>query len=186
MTSVFMIFELTQDYQILVPLMVANALSFAISRHYQPVPVYHALLEQNKIHLPGPEQRLAGSWRVRDAMLSRIELTDPNTLIKEMPTRFSESSMSCVLLGNDRALAGLVAKVNVDRALEAGRGDEPVRAIAAEDFDYVYPDQPLESAVSRIGSTPGILPVVDRANGRRIEGLITVGSILEFIQKRSA
>ena len=32
MTSVFMIFEITQDYQILVPLMVANMLSFVISQ----------------------------------------------------------------------------------------------------------------------------------------------------------
>jgi len=57
MTSVFMIFEITQDYQILVPLMVANLLSFVISRHYQPVPVYHALLLQDGIHLPAREHR---------------------------------------------------------------------------------------------------------------------------------
>jgi CIC family chloride channel protein len=53
MTSVFMIFEITQDYQILVPLMVANLLSFVISRRFQPAPLYHALLEQDGIHLPG-------------------------------------------------------------------------------------------------------------------------------------
>src|SRR4030095_1852479 len=52
MTSVFMIFEITQDYQILVPLMVANLLSFVISRRYQPAPVYHALLQQDGVHLP--------------------------------------------------------------------------------------------------------------------------------------
>jgi chloride channel protein, CIC family len=52
MTSVFMIFELTQDYQILVPLMVANLLSFAISSHYQKVPVYHELLRQDGVRLP--------------------------------------------------------------------------------------------------------------------------------------
>ena len=56
MTSVFMIFEITQDYQILVPLMVANMLSFVISRRYQPVPVYHALLQQDGVHLPSPAQ----------------------------------------------------------------------------------------------------------------------------------
>ena len=57
MTSVFMIFEITQDYQILVPLMVANLLSFAISRRYQPTPVYHALLEQDGIQLhPAPNR----------------------------------------------------------------------------------------------------------------------------------
>jgi CIC family chloride channel protein len=57
MTSVFMIFEITQDYQILVPLMVANLLSVVISRRYQPVPVYHALLLQDGIHLPSPPRR---------------------------------------------------------------------------------------------------------------------------------
>jgi CIC family chloride channel protein len=51
MTSVFMIFELTQDYQILVPLMVANMISLLISKHFQPTPVYQALLEQNGIYL---------------------------------------------------------------------------------------------------------------------------------------
>jgi chloride channel protein, CIC family len=52
MTSVFMIFEITQDYQILVPLMVANMLSFFISSRYQPTPVYHELLRQDNVHLP--------------------------------------------------------------------------------------------------------------------------------------
>jgi CIC family chloride channel protein len=52
MTSVIMIFELTQDYRILVPLMVANMLSLFVSRRYQPTPVYHALLEQDGVHLP--------------------------------------------------------------------------------------------------------------------------------------
>jgi CIC family chloride channel protein len=51
MTSVFMIFEITQDYQILVPLMVANLLAFTISRRLQPTPIYHALLAQDGIRL---------------------------------------------------------------------------------------------------------------------------------------
>jgi hypothetical protein len=43
MTSNFMIFKITRDYQILVP-PVANLLIFMIPRRYQPTPVYHALL----------------------------------------------------------------------------------------------------------------------------------------------
>src|SRR5436189_2285244 len=54
MTSVFMIFEITQDYQILVPLMAANLLIFTISKRNQPVLVYHALLHQDRVHLPAP------------------------------------------------------------------------------------------------------------------------------------
>jgi CIC family chloride channel protein len=67
MTSVFMIFEITQDYQILVPLMVANMLSFAISRRYQPDPVYHALLSQDGIHLPARANGNHSTERVRVA-----------------------------------------------------------------------------------------------------------------------
>jgi CIC family chloride channel protein len=52
MTSVFMIFEITQDYQIIVPLMIANMTSLMISRRYQPEPVYRALLTQDGITLP--------------------------------------------------------------------------------------------------------------------------------------
>src|SRR5579864_4885222 len=63
MTSVFMIFEITQDYQILVPLMVANLLSFVISRRYQPVPVYQALLQQDGVHLPAPATQAPTSGR---------------------------------------------------------------------------------------------------------------------------
>lgn len=58
MTSVFMIFELTQDYQIIVPLMVANTLSFVISRRYQPTPIYNALLQQDHINLPSTARRI--------------------------------------------------------------------------------------------------------------------------------
>jgi CIC family chloride channel protein len=58
LTSVIMIFEVTQDYQILVPLMVANLLAFYISRRYQPVPLYEALLAQDGVVLrPTPAVR---------------------------------------------------------------------------------------------------------------------------------
>ena len=83
MTSVFMIFEITQDYQILVPLMVANLLSFMISRRYQPVPVYHALLHQDGIHLPGGGAAPPpGSWTAAEAMVPAPALVDEDAVIQ--------------------------------------------------------------------------------------------------------
>jgi chloride channel protein, CIC family len=52
LTSVFMIFELTQDYEILVPLMVANTVSLIVSRRLQREPIYSALLRQDGIVIP--------------------------------------------------------------------------------------------------------------------------------------
>jgi CIC family chloride channel protein len=59
MTSVIMIFEMTRDYAIIVPLMIANMISFAISRVLQPEPIYEALALQEGVHLPKSEARRA-------------------------------------------------------------------------------------------------------------------------------
>lgn len=55
MTSIVMIFELTQDYRILAPVVVANLVSFMISRYRQPRPIYEALVEPERTLLPPPE-----------------------------------------------------------------------------------------------------------------------------------
>src|ERR1700740_1574072 len=52
MTSVVMIFETTQDYAVIVPLMISNLVSFFISSRLQPEPIYSALAFQDGIHLP--------------------------------------------------------------------------------------------------------------------------------------
>jgi CIC family chloride channel protein len=79
LTSVFMIFELTQDYQILVPLMIANLLSFLIARRYQPVPVYDALLRQDDVHLPEHRRHTSASAHTARDMMepSSAELDVP-------------------------------------------------------------------------------------------------------------
>src|SRR6266705_5821073 len=57
MTSVVMIFELTQDYAVIVPLMIANLVSLFIASRLQHEPVYEALAVQDGIHLPSAEAR---------------------------------------------------------------------------------------------------------------------------------
>ena len=64
LTSVIMIFELTRDYAIIVPLMLSNLIAFFISQRLQPQPIYEALLRQDGIHLPTRELR-DGAVRLR-------------------------------------------------------------------------------------------------------------------------
>jgi len=64
MTSVIMIFEMTRDYTIIVPLMIANMISFFISQLLQPDPIYEALALQDGVHLPTAGSR-AGSAGAR-------------------------------------------------------------------------------------------------------------------------
>jgi CIC family chloride channel protein len=51
MTSVLIIIEMTSGYSLILPLMIANMSAYVLARHFRPVPVYEALLEQDGIHL---------------------------------------------------------------------------------------------------------------------------------------
>src|SRR5271167_388194 len=57
MTSVVMIFEMTQDYAVIVPLMIANLVSLFVASLLQHEPIYEALAVQDGIHLPTAKTR---------------------------------------------------------------------------------------------------------------------------------
>src|SRR5258705_4170620 len=63
MTSVVMIFEITRDYAVIVPLMVSSLVSFFISARFQKQPIYEVLAHQDGIHLPTAETRQKGGQR---------------------------------------------------------------------------------------------------------------------------
>src|SRR5205085_8947554 len=68
MTSVVMIFEITRDYAVIVPLMISNLVSFFISSRLQRQPIYDVLAHQDGIHLPKAESRQGKRRQVNDAM----------------------------------------------------------------------------------------------------------------------
>jgi len=51
-TSVLIIFEMTGGYGLVLPLMIANMISYGLARRFRPTPLYDALLEQDGVHLP--------------------------------------------------------------------------------------------------------------------------------------
>jgi CIC family chloride channel protein len=57
MTSVIMIFEVTRDYTIIVPLMIANMCSYVLSQKLQRLPIYEALSRQDGIYMPSAGHR---------------------------------------------------------------------------------------------------------------------------------
>src|SRR5438046_3534425 len=63
MTSVLMIFEMTQDYAVIVPLMIANLVSLFVASRLQHEPIYEALAVQDGIHLPSAESRQRSGMR---------------------------------------------------------------------------------------------------------------------------
>ena len=184
MTSVFMIFELTQDYQILVPLMVANMLSFMISKRFQPKPVYHALLEQDNVHLPGAASRVpSGTWRARDVMTTEVTFIPPDSSVEGAWKVAANIGARCMPVGSKAELHGLVTHNSIEQAVLALKAADPVSSLLLRDFQHVHPDHPLELALQRLKDSPGLLPVVSRSHIHRVEGVITPETLMNFLHR---
>ncbi len=67
MTSVIMIFEITRDYSIIVPLMIANLCSYSLAQRLQRTPIYEALARQDGVKLPS-ESHLPEPLTVAEAL----------------------------------------------------------------------------------------------------------------------
>jgi CIC family chloride channel protein len=80
LTSVIMIFEVTRDYTIIVPLMISNLIAYLISYGFQRTPIYEALAYQDGVHLPSAKARdQAGKMKVGQAMRSLAAALEEDT-----------------------------------------------------------------------------------------------------------
>jgi len=57
MTSVFMVLEVSGNYSIIVPVLVANTFAYVISRSLQPTPIFDLLTRQDGLDLPSMEEQ---------------------------------------------------------------------------------------------------------------------------------
>jgi CIC family chloride channel protein len=187
MTSVFMIFEITQDYQIFVPLMIANLLAFWVSRRYQPEPVYHALLKQDHVHLPGPlARRAVGAWRAGDLMSRDVPFVEPEAPVVRALEAAAGTDVTCLLVGTRSHLAGLVSRDRLTAEIEAGRAETPVRELMTDDWTHVHPDHAIDVVLDRFGRNPGVLPVLSRTDVEAVEGVITADTLMRVFGARKA
>lgn len=187
MTSVFMVFEITQDYQILVPLMVANLLSFMISRRFQPVPVYRALLRQDGVHLPEDGATAAvDAWTVSRIMRREPQLISPAASIADVAAVLFASEDRQALVGTPARLAGIVTRDDVAAAHAAGAGASAVETIVRHPRAHVHPDHRMDVLFERWREAAGLLPVVARDDARRIVGVVTIEEIRRFLDSPDA
>lgn len=185
MTSVFMIFEITQDYQILVPLMVANLLSFVISRRYQRAPIYHALLEQDDIHLPSSSTAPAGrAWTAAQVMGVAPPRVPADAAIRTVWERVATGPEQMYLIGNHEGLKGVVPRTRLEAALQEGRQDEPIGALIDRTVVHAHPDHPSHVVLERLAESDGVLPVVSREGAGDVLGVVTADDIVRYLAQR--
>jgi len=181
MTSVLMIFEMTQDYAVIVPLMIANLVSLFIASRLQHEPIYEALAVQDGIHLPTAKTRQrSGQRQVARIMQSASQLLPAEITVREALERFRSSKFRTWLVTDRRGVIGVINLPTLERELAEGADKTLGELVDALAFPHVHTDQGLDLALERMGANQiEILPVVSRADVHKLEGILTLRDVLD-------
>jgi CIC family chloride channel protein len=181
MTSVLMIFEMTQDYAVIVPLMIANLVSLFIASRFQHEPIYEALAVQDGIHLPTAEGRKRyGQRKVTRVMQATNQLLPAEMKVREALEQIRSSEFRTWLVTDRRGVVGVINLLRLESELAEGAEKKLGELVDALVFPHVHPDQGLELALERMGANQiEILPVVNRADIHKLEGIVTLRNVLE-------
>src|SRR6266481_171848 len=181
MTSVVMIFEITRDYAVIVPLMISNLVSFFISARFQKQPIYEVLAQQDGIHLPSVEtlQQLE-QRQVAQAMREATEILNAEMTVQEALEKLNAGESLALLVCDERGVIGVLRLEDLKREANDGLAGKQLREIVGEDnFPHVHADHPLHVALDRMGASQlDLLPVVGRANVHHLEGVVTLQDVL--------
>lgn len=181
MTSVVMIFEITRDYAVIVPLMISNLVSFFISSRLQRKPIYEELARQDGIHLPSAETRKQGEQRqVVQAMRSATEVLGARMTVKEALEKAQGSKYRAWPVNDERGVVGLMSLKKLQQALtEGGAARSLSELVDGRDFPHLHADQSIPLALERMGAARvDVLPVVSRADVHKLQGVLVLQDVL--------
>jgi CIC family chloride channel protein len=181
MTSVLMIFEMTQDYAVIVPLMIANLVSLFIASRLQQEPIYEALAVQDGIHLPTAKTRYrSGQRQVLGIMQVASQLLPAEITVREALEEVRSSEFRTFLVMDRRGVIGVINFARLEREPAEGADKKVGELVDALIFPHVHPDQGLDLALERMGTNQiEILPVVNRADVHKLEGILTLRDVLD-------
>jgi CIC family chloride channel protein len=180
MTSVFMVLEVSGNYSIIVPVIVANTFAYVISRGLQPTAIFDVLTRQDGLDLPSmEEQREEGILRVEDAMRPVTSpALDAEKTLDQLFQSLDGDSPDVLLVRLNPTGWSSVTKQELEKMLKDGKGDLTLSSLlAGPHIPYLHPDHPLETALRYVDRWP-LVPVVNRADLRKLEGVISEHDVL--------
>ncbi len=186
LTSVFMVLEVSGNYSIVLPVILANTIAYLVSRSLQPYPIFETFTHQDGLDLPSMEEQreesvlhledalrpvnvpiFAASAPLQEVSASLAAFDAPMFLVK-----LQDGSWYSMTRGEYTAIA---ATQTADTPLE--------RALKPDRAPLLFPDMPLDSAIPYLARWP-VLPVQNRASKGTLEGIVSLEDVLGRYQRQ--
>jgi CIC family chloride channel protein len=188
LTAIIMIFEMTDDYGLILPLMLVTVVSYIVARRLGQESIYsEALARTGDRIVHGADRSALENLRVGDCYDR-----DPHVVLEDAPVRQllaqirGSRQTSFPVVNRELELSGMLGYQEVARALEEGLADLIIAAdLQVPDLETVMPGDSLLVAMRKMNLRDvDVLPVVQGRDSRRLSGLLSRADIMEAYQTR--
>lgn len=163
-TSIVLVFELTNDYHLIVPIMLTTVVCVFLTERFEPLGVELRELADQGIHLQhGRDVDVMQSVHVREAMVSPAPTIHETATLVELRDYLRDQRIRAAAVVNDhRELIGIATLSDLQKAYESGEGETlTVGDIATRDVITALPDEPVWRIVRQMGARDiGRMPVL--------------------------
>jgi CIC family chloride channel protein len=197
-----MVLEVSGNYSIILPVILANTIAYLISRVLQPIPIFELLNHQDGLYLPSMEElREESGLHLEDAMqpVTAPVLQGTETIenaVKSLAQYGASKATPVVLIQCDdglwyaakrEELEAVFSKAAADVAGEtrdaASEGSTLSERLGPERTPILFPDLPLSSALTHFRRWP-LLPITNRAMRGSLEGVVSLQDVLNRYQQQ--
>jgi CIC family chloride channel protein len=182
--AILIIFEMTGDYKIILPLMITCIISCIVARKLCGESIYTFKLIRRGINIRGgKEVNILSSIPVRNVMYHTVEMIPETFLLKDLAEKLPQSrSNNFVVVDKNENITGVLTFLDYYDNLYNGKLDNQmtVKDIMTKDVVTVSIEDNLSTAMEKITAGDySILPVVSADDPRKMAGILTRRDILE-------
>lgn len=192
LTSMLIVFEMSNDYRLILPLMVAGMVASTFAQWLHPDSIYSLKLTKRGIRFEqGRDLDIMQTVQVEEVMNKAPITVQNEQSVADLFASFQETHLGGFpVLNSNNEIYGMVTMQDMERTIEdmertlhrkdVSLRDLQVWDVATPDPVTVFPDEPIWSAIRKMGPRDlARLPVVARSNPKQLVGLISRSDIVK-------
>lgn len=188
LTGIFLLFEMTGNYKIIVPLMAVSIIGTMVSKRFSPESIDTLELARKGVRLKaGREADILSKVPVRSVMTKGAVTVRRNASLQQViETMIGQERFYIPVVDEDGSMCGIVSIQDVRPVLLEEKVTRIVNAgdIATEDVITITPDDDLNSAMEKFGQKDiEEIPVVDRYDPKRPIGMLKRRDVIAAYNK---
>ncbi len=184
LTAIMIVFEMTSDYALILPLMLCGAVAYITARRLSPESIYSEWLRRRgEPIVAGHDTAVLERLVVRHAFNNNPHVIGESATVPQIVEAIGASpQIEFPVIDTELELVGMITYDDLRTVLTQTDRLAPVVVagdLASQQYEAVTPDDTLRVALQRMGIRGGHqLPVVDPVNPKRLLGLISRQEIL--------